>query len=241
MKKIEEEWKTIPEFPDYEISNFGRCRNKKGRILKQLYSFRKSSSGEKNKYISYEMYMESPGCTRRVRKNRSAGSLVAKAFVENPEGCKYIEYIDGDSSNIMFTNIKWVSYYNRNLDSSHEKSIQVNIADRGLQLEMLRRKIELAVCLEKALSEGKEQEFIYNDIKKICEEKVNRTFFGKPPYFKEEVVHEILNRLSDRIHRGGSIFSIEYHIKREALNIRGKYNKGRHEAAIFDERRELAL
>jgi hypothetical protein len=39
MENIKEYWKSIEEYPEYEVSSIGRIRNKKGRILKFYDSF----------------------------------------------------------------------------------------------------------------------------------------------------------------------------------------------------------
>jgi hypothetical protein len=107
MKKIVEEWKTIEGFPNYEISNFGKCRNIKYKKILKVVSHTLKHVHAKYRiepYTSYEYSIWSEGrgwC-------RSVSMLVAKHFVPNPNGYKQIRHKDGDSSNFIYTNLEWV-------------------------------------------------------------------------------------------------------------------------------------
>jgi hypothetical protein len=110
MKKIEEEWKTIEGFPKYEISNFGRCRNKEKKNALKKHVKKQKSHGREYTMIQYGIYTipQNPD-EKTKRRYISAGILVARAFIENPNGYKQIEYIDSDPTNALFTNIRWIN------------------------------------------------------------------------------------------------------------------------------------
>lgn len=89
-----EEWKVIsPMFIDmndgYEVSNYGRLKNKKGRMFeghKDQYGYIIVGIGEK----LYRMHI-----------------LVAHAFHENPENKPHVNHKDGNRSNNHVDNLEW--------------------------------------------------------------------------------------------------------------------------------------
>ena len=69
---LEEEWKTISGYPNYEVSNLGRIRNiSNGRILK--------TSSDIGGYLHLNLFHE------RIKKRHKVHRLVAQEFIENPE------------------------------------------------------------------------------------------------------------------------------------------------------------
>lgn len=99
VKEIEkldgEEFKEIPGFDKYKISNFGRVTS--------VYSTEKLLKPYKTKYgiISYCLKKDKKAC------NKSAAYLMAITFLPNPRKYKYVRYIDGNPDNIKLENIKW--------------------------------------------------------------------------------------------------------------------------------------
>jgi hypothetical protein len=227
MKKIEEEWKTIEGFPDYEISNFGRCRTINN------YQLLKKIKASNNCYTYRFRYTKKEGIAYK-RKYTSTGILVARAFVENPNGYKNITYLDGDSSNNFFTNIQWVKSHND--IGAIRKKIEMRIIPKEEQLKNLREKIEMAERFEKALQEGTEQEFIYGEIKELCCRKVDHKYGLKNSDFKEEMTLYIVELILDRVSRGCALVSYEYTINMEMAKFYKKY-KEQLKTVEFDERR----
>ena len=91
-------WKQIEEYPNYEISSHGRCRNiSRNTILKQS-----NKSKSNDSYIVYTLY-NSYG-----HKQMYAHRLVAMAFIENKNTLNNeINHIDGNKLNNNITNIEW--------------------------------------------------------------------------------------------------------------------------------------
>lgn len=104
MNEIEE-WRQVPDFPGYEVSNMGRVRcrrsaNGRGdfsetpRILKQ-------SPFADSKYMRVGLYRDGKPCTKRVHV------LVLEAFVgPRPAGFDAC-HRDDDQSNNALSNLKW--------------------------------------------------------------------------------------------------------------------------------------
>lgn len=89
-------WKQIAEFPNYEVSDTGLVRNKANKILK----FFKQNSGYLVATLTNE---ELKGAKRTVHR------LVAKAFIENPEGLPEVNHKDGNNLNNEVNNLEWCS------------------------------------------------------------------------------------------------------------------------------------
>ncbi len=94
---LKEIWKNVPEWEDfYEVSNFGRARNKKTGKLKPLdvnnygYSRLQCYNGER-------------------RKKLFIHRLVATLFVEGFVEGYTVNHKDGNKSNNMAENLEWVS------------------------------------------------------------------------------------------------------------------------------------
>jgi hypothetical protein len=228
MKTIKEQWKTIKDFPEYEISNLGRCRIKRNsQKLKRI----KYGTG----YVGYILNVPKEEGVYRKRTILSPGMLVARHFVENPNGYKRIIYIDGDVSNAVFTNIQWSkrTYTCTTLERGlvHRKKI----IPKEEQLKTLRLKIERAERFEKAILSGTEQNFIYGELKDEIQKKVNSKYNGKNYEFKENAVQYLLDFFSDCIHRGLSPITFDHWISMSLRSFHKEY-KQQHQTVEFNER-----
>lgn len=91
-------WKRIESNPNYIVSNTGRVKNTK-------------TNKEMNPHISNTGYAVISMSTCGKITTTNIHSLVAKAFVENPNKELYTEvhHIDGDKLNNNADNLKWVT------------------------------------------------------------------------------------------------------------------------------------
>lgn len=108
----EERWCVIKDFPEYEVSTWGRVRShihKKPRILK-LCIYKKS----KRAYYHVNL--------RGVAKN--VHRLVAEAFIPNPDNLPQVNHKDEDKTNNNVNNLEWcTNAYNTNYSLTDEKKI----------------------------------------------------------------------------------------------------------------------
>ena len=100
---MEEIWETISDFPNYEVSNFGRVRNEKtGNYLTQKI-------GRDGHYLS--VYL----CNNGKENTQTIHRLVAKAFVPNPEKKQQVNHIDGNKLNNKVNNLEWCTPKENNI------------------------------------------------------------------------------------------------------------------------------
>lgn len=111
-------WKnTIEDSEHYEVSNFGRIRNKKtGLILKG----NKKRTGYLQVTLAYGKH-----------KDESIHRIVARAFIPNPNNYKYINHKDENKQNNNVDNLEWcTASYNNNYGvgslARNSKVIQIN-------------------------------------------------------------------------------------------------------------------
>ena len=100
---MEEIWEAISDFPNYEVSNFGRVRNKKtGNYLTQKI-------GRDGHYLS--VYL----CSNGKENTQTVHRLVAKAFIPNPEKKQQVNHIDGNKLNNKVNNLEWCTPKENNI------------------------------------------------------------------------------------------------------------------------------
>ena len=88
-------FKPITEYPNYQVSNFGRVYNKKyDRFLKPQVN---------HGYINICLCKDGKPKLFRVHR------LVAFAFIDNPEDKPHIDHIDRNPQNNHVTNLRWAT------------------------------------------------------------------------------------------------------------------------------------
>lgn len=141
-------WKPVKDFEGYyEVSDQGRVRSvdrfvldkggrlqfKKGTIMK----YRPDRQG----------YLVIALCRNRHYLHKCVHTLVAEAFIPNPDNLPQVNHKDEDKSNNVVTNLEWcTSKYNANYGNRNQKVIETNIKNgrynpnhTGLGLKELRR------------------------------------------------------------------------------------------------------
>lgn len=143
----EEEWKSCINYPYYEVSNMGNVRStdkpvnsrggsiaiKKGKVL---------ALAKSNGYLTVNLPIENTYRTVGVH------TLVAIAFVPNPNNLPIPNHKDGDKHNNQFTNLEWVTYSQNmyhasknNLIETGERHYNAKLTD--VQVQEIRDKYKL--------------------------------------------------------------------------------------------------
>jgi hypothetical protein len=98
-----EVWLPIANYDNYEVSSFGKVRNKKtGRILK---------ASSKGGYYSV-------GLSNINTKTHSVHQIVAKTFIPNPKNKPHVNHKDKNGLNNNFTNLEWCTAKENNIHKS---------------------------------------------------------------------------------------------------------------------------
>jgi hypothetical protein len=107
-----EEWQTIKEFPNYDISNFGNIMNNKtGKSLKLSI---------KSGYYNISL------TNNNIHKTFKVHRLVALAFIENPENKSEVNHKDKNKLNNHFTNLEWMTRRENNIHRCEGIKISCN-------------------------------------------------------------------------------------------------------------------
>lgn len=107
---MEEQWKSIINFPEYEISNLGNCRNistvirsPKQKPYKNL-KFSMTTTG----YKKYDLVRYDDDGVK-TKKALVVHRLVAIHFIPNPENKREVDHINNDRLDNSISNLRWVS------------------------------------------------------------------------------------------------------------------------------------
>lgn len=116
---MEEEWKTLNQTSDYDISNHGRVRSHRIR-KKEPVILKGSTCDTQHQYSSVNIFLTN----ENKYKHFYIHKLVAEHFVENPDltKCRYVDHIDGNRQNNHSSNLRWVT----NQQNQLNKKTQTN-------------------------------------------------------------------------------------------------------------------
>jgi|SRR5690554_230115 len=101
---MDELWRNIDGYPEYQVSNLGRVKSKR-KILKP----HKTKKG----YLRVNIR----------GKNLRVHRLVAEAFIPNPSKKPEVNHIDGDKTKNFVENLEWCSGQ-ENINHSFEKGLR---------------------------------------------------------------------------------------------------------------------
>lgn len=104
-----EEWKNIESFEGYQVSNEGRVKNSKGKILKP----QKNSCG----YLRVQLWEDGKQVMKFIHR------LVAEAFIPNPQNLLEVNHKDENPSRNEVSNLEWCDKkYNVNYGTRNQRS-----------------------------------------------------------------------------------------------------------------------
>lgn len=126
-----EVWKSITDYPEYEISNKGRIKYPIRKGIKP-YKMRITEGG--NSADGYKTFgLKNENETKNIGIHR----LVALLFIPNPNNYNIVNHRDGDKSNNKFNNLEWCSRsqntkhaYDNDLISGKRKIYQLDVNNK---------------------------------------------------------------------------------------------------------------
>lgn len=99
---MKEVWKDIAGYEGlYQISNLGNVQS-----MDYNHTGNPQKLSIKNHHSGYKMVML---CKNGVNKNKNIHTLVATAFIDNPEQKPCVNHIDGNKGNNHVSNLEWVT------------------------------------------------------------------------------------------------------------------------------------
>ena len=96
-----EEWKTIKDYPDYEVSSLGRVRS--------LY-YRKKTKTPNLQILKLSIGNHGYPVVNLKQKVHCVHRLVAEAFLPNPDNLPCVDHKDRDRTNNHISNLHWVTF-----------------------------------------------------------------------------------------------------------------------------------
>ena len=104
-----ETYKVIEGFMDYSVSDHGNVKNNKtGKIIKL--------SVQTDGYIRIGLRLNKVEYKKRVH------TLVASAFILNPDAKKCVDHINNDKTNNNISNLRWATYVQNGMNKSMHKN-----------------------------------------------------------------------------------------------------------------------
>lgn len=131
---MEEVFKTIELYPDYEISNCGRVRTK-SRLIRYTHAvtggehFRESTTRYLKEYNTVHGYKFVQPYKDKKPHNCPIHRLVAKTFIDNPNNHNVVNHKDGNKHNNHVDNLEWCTdAYN------HEHATKTGLIAKGSEV-----------------------------------------------------------------------------------------------------------
>jgi hypothetical protein len=135
-----EEWRVIPNFPNYAVSNLGnfkRIRDGKGtKAGKDRKTYINPVTGYRN--VTFGGHSDGNPNHKLVTRTQSAHRIVAEVWIPNPDNLPTVDHINGNRGDNRVENLRWSSY--RDNTGEHGKPVQAVNEDgtEGLQFPKIK-------------------------------------------------------------------------------------------------------
>lgn len=98
-----EEWRVIPDYPNYAVSNKGNVKRLIGGRGKCKANCMIKANANTHGYLFIRL------CNNCDAKCKTIHRLVATAFLENPENKPCVDHKDGNKKNNVLENLRWAT------------------------------------------------------------------------------------------------------------------------------------
>jgi len=148
-------FKIISEYPDYEVSNYGRVRTK-SRLVRYTHAvtkkehFRKTESkflkiqyNNRTGYKFCQLYLD------KKMYNRTIHTLVANTFILNELNYEVVNHKDGNKHNNTVENLEWcTNAYN------HEHATKTGLKAKGEKIKSSKLTEQCVYAIKYFLAKG---------------------------------------------------------------------------------------
>jgi hypothetical protein len=152
---MKETFKTIVNYPDYEISNLGRIKTKE-RLVRYTHSVTEKEHFRKTDERFLKIYHNNRTGYKFVQlynngksKNYTIHRLVAENFIDNKNHLNTVNHIDGNKHNNTSMNLEWCSNsYN------HKHATETGLKAKGTSVNSSKLNDNCVTAIKYFLNKG---------------------------------------------------------------------------------------
>ena len=137
MKKENEIWKVIPNYENYEASNFGRIRSIDRVVKRDRYTTRKIKGKILQQFAKNSGYLQVNLSKNSKIETKTVHRLVAITFLENTNNYTDVNHKDENKHNNNVSNLEWCNYeYNNTYKDIHLRRNKDNTTRKVIQYDL---------------------------------------------------------------------------------------------------------
>ena len=129
---MQELWKDIDGFENYQISNYGKVKSKERLVSNACRSYLKPEQILKTHVMKCGYLAVVLRDSEQKKHLLKVHRLVAEHFIPNPNGLPQVNHIDGDKTNSNFENLEWCTP-KQNTNHAIENGLRKKYTGRNIQ------------------------------------------------------------------------------------------------------------
>lgn len=189
-------WKDIEGFSNYQISNFGRVKNKTTNTIKAV------DVNPRDGYAYTDLYKNN------IRYKRKVHRLVAQAFCDAVDLSLEVNHLDGDKTNNRFDNLEWCTR-SENMKHAHKNGLtykseyagklkkKVRIMETGEEFDSLKDCANAIGCAKPTVSMCLNDRCTNKTVHGLHLEAIDKKEENKPKSILRDFQYDAVNRMSN--------------------------------------------